>query len=386
FWKEPRFARFLQRLASFSRLIVFDKRGTGLSDRAVGLPTLEERMDDVRAVMDAAGSERAALLGVSEGGPMCALFAATHPERTTALIVVGGYARRLAAPDYLFGETREARERLAAHVERNWGSDIGFADRAPSLAHDARFRDWWATYLRMSASPGAAAALIRMNMAIDVRHVLPAIRAPTLVLHRAGDRSIPVVFGRYLADRIPGARFIEIPGDDHLPFVGDQDAILDEVEIFLTGARPALRTDRVLVTLLMIEPAAPAELDDAARRRLLAAHDALVRDQIARCRGREIRRSTHGVLAAFDGPARGIGCARAIVGGAGRLGLSVRAGLHAGECDAVGDDLAGVATQIVASVLARAGAGEILVSSTVKDLVAGSGIAFADVDHRLFAG
>ena len=390
FWEEPRFAAFLGRLASFSRLILFDKRGTGLSDRAAGLPTLEERMDDVRAVMDAVGSERAALLGISEGGPICALFAATYPERTAALVILGGYARRLVAPDYPCGDSPDERDRLAEHVERNWGSDVRLPARAPSLVHDARFREWWATYLRMSASPGAAAALIRMNMSIDIRHVLPIIRVPTLIVHRTGDRSLPVAAGRHLAEHIPGARFVELPGDDHLPFVGDRDAILDEVERFLTGARPAPLADRVLATLLSTEIVAAAEaaarLGDDAWRHVLAAHDDLVRDQMVRFRGRQVRQTVNGVLAAFDGPARAIGCACAIVAGARLLGLAVRAGLHTGECVAVGGDLTGVAVQIVGRVVARAGPGQVLVSSTVTDLVAGSGIAFDDVDVRLLAG
>src|SRR5215204_4309721 len=243
FWREPTFARFLLRLASFSRLILFDKRGTGLSDRVPinQLPTLEQRMDDVRAVMDAAGSERAALIGVSEGGPMCALFAATYPERTSALIMVGTYPRRLWAPDYPWGETSEERQHFIEQCRRDWGTDVRLAMRAPSLAHDERFRDWWTTYLRMSASPGAATALVQMNMEIDIRHILPAIRVPTLIIHRMGDRSIP------------GARYVELPGDDHLPFVGDQDAILDEIEHFLTGVRPAPEADRVLATVLAVE-------------------------------------------------------------------------------------------------------------------------------------
>ncbi len=390
FWEDPRFASFLRRLAAFSRLILFDKRGTGLSDRAVGLPTLEVRMDDVRAVMDAVGSARAALLGISEGGPMCALFAATYPERTLALVLLSTFARQLVAPDYPWGHTLEDRLRLIEHVEREWGSDVGFAARAPSLIHDERFREWWAAYLRMSASPGAAAALIRMNMAIDVRHVLPTIRVPTLIVHRIGDQSFPVGASRYLAEHIPGARFVELPGDDHLPFVGDQDAILDEVEQFLTGARPARTDDRVLATLLFTEIVGAAEvaarLGDDAWRRVLEVHDRLVRDQWVRFRGREVRQTVNGFLAAFDGPARAVGCASAIIDGARGLGLDVRTGLHTGECDRALGELGGVAVQIAARVLARAAPGEILVSSTVKDLVAGSGIEFQEVDVRLLTG
>jgi pimeloyl-ACP methyl ester carboxylesterase/DNA-binding CsgD family transcriptional regulator len=390
FWEEPRFARFLGRLASFSRLILFDKRGTGLSDRAVGLPTLEERMDDVRAVMDAVGSERAALLGISEGGPMCALFAATYPERTAGLIILGGYARRLRAPDYPYGDTPDERYRLAEHVEGNWGSDIRLPDRAPSLMHDARFREWWATYLRMSASPGAAAALIRMNMAIDIRHVLPTIRVPTLIIHRTGDRSLPVAAGRYLAERIPGARFVELPGDDHLPFVGDQDAILDEIEHFLTGVRPAPEADRVLATVLAAEIAnaatSAAHLGDRRWGEVRAGYDALVREAVDRFRGREASRTVDGSLATFDGPARAIRCAEELVREARGFGLQVRVGLHTGEVIVVREGIIGVAIHLATQVARQATPGEVVVSNTVKDLVVGSGLAFQSLGDRVFPG
>jgi pimeloyl-ACP methyl ester carboxylesterase/DNA-binding CsgD family transcriptional regulator len=390
FWEEPRFARFLGRLASFSRLVLFDKRGTGLSDRAVGLPTLEERMDDVRAVMDAVGSERAALLGISEGGPMCALFAATYPERTAALIIVGGYARRLRAPDYSCGDTPDERDRLAEHVERNWGSDIRLPARAPSLMRDERFREWWSTYLRMSASPGAAAALIRMNMAIDIRHVLPTIRVPTLIIHRTGDRSLPVAAGRYLAEHIPGARFIELPGDDHLPFVGDQDAMLDEVEQFLTGARPAPEADRVLATVMAAEitnaAASAARRGDRQWGEVRDGYDALMREAVGRFRGQEASRTVDGGLATFDGPARAIRCAEEIVREARGLGLQVRSGLHTGEVVAVRGGIIGVAIHVAAQIARQAAPGEVVVSNTVKDLVVGSGLDFQPLGDRVFPG
>lgn len=390
FWQEPRFARFLGRLASFSRLILFDKRGTGLSDRAVGLPTLEERMDDVRAVMDAVGSERAALLGVSEGAAMCTLFAATHPERTTALIIVGGFARRLWAPDYPWGVARAEWLRFVEHVEQEWGNDIRLANRAPSLVHDARFREWWRTYLRMSASPGAAAALTRMNAEIDVRAALPAIRVPTLIIQRAGDQAVTAGNGRFLAERIPGARYVELPGDDHLPFVGDQKAILDEVEVFLTGALPVPEPDRVLATLMItgiVGAAATAvRLGDQTWSELAAAHDAMVREHLMRFRGREARQMIGGFLAAFDGPARAVRCAAAIVEAASALGLNVRAGVHAGECEIAGSDIRGVAIQLAERVVYRAEPGEVLVSSTVRDLVAGSGLEFVEQESRLVTG
>ena len=243
FWNEPSFARFLRRLAGFSRLILFDKRGTGLSDRIADLPSLEERMEDVRAVLNAVGSRRAVLLGVSEGGPMCSLFAATYPEQTEALIMIGTYARRLRAADYPWGPTHEEREAFCRDILEHWGGPVGIETRAPSLAADPAFREWWAAYLRMGASPAAAVALTRMNAQIDVRHVLPTIRVPTLVLHRTGDRCLLVEEGRYVASLIPSARFVELPGDDHLPFVGDQDALLDEIERFLT-VRASARANR----------------------------------------------------------------------------------------------------------------------------------------------
>ena len=390
FWEEPSFARFLLRLASFSRLILFDKRGTGLSDRVSlnELPTLEQRMDDVRAVMDAVGSERAALMGVSEGGPLCALFAATYPERTAALVMLGAYARRVWAPDYAFGATREHYDAFLEDVGSNWGGPVGLEARAPSLVDDERFRDWWATYLRMSASPGAAFALTKMNAEVDVRHVLPTISAPTLVVHRTGDRSLPVEGARFMAEKIPGARLCELPGDDHLPFVGDQDEILDEVEEFLTGVRRGPEPDRVLATVLFTDVVGSteraAELGDQRWQLLLAQHHALVRHELDRWRGREIDTSGDGFLATFDGPARAIRCACAIRDSVRGLGLEIRAGLHTGEIQLVGDDVAGIAVHLGARVAALAGGSEVLVSSTVKDLVAGSGIEFEERgEHEL---
>ncbi len=345
FWREPRFARFLTRLASFSRLILFDKRGTGLSDRVppAELPTLEQRMTDVQAVMDAVGSSRAALLGISEGGPMCSLFAATHPERTVALVMVGTYARRVWSEDYPWAPTEDERTNFLEELRRNWGAPVGIEERAPSVAGDPRFREWWATYLRMGASPAAALALTRMNAEIDVRGVLPSIRVPTLVIHRAGDECLKVEEGRYVASKIPGAHFVELPGRDHLPFVGDQDAILDEVEEFLTGARREHRIDRVLTTLLFVlfdEDASPAPAQHQGEpKELLQSH---VRRELALFRGKEIELSDARLFATFDGPARAIRCALAAADAAARLGLSVRAGLHTGECDVLGEKVGGV--------------------------------------------
>ncbi|MBC7929845.1 MAG: alpha/beta fold hydrolase, partial [Rubrivivax sp.] len=303
FWKEPRFARFLRRLASFSRLILFDKRGTGLSDRVPlnQLPTLEQRMDDVRAVLDAVGSERAALCGVSEGGPMSALFAATYPDKTSALVMIGTYAKRVRDDDYPWAPTVEEREKFFEEMREHWGGPVGVEERAPSAANDPRFRDWWAEYLRMGASPGAALALTKMNAEIDVRQVLPTVRVPTLVIHREGDLCLKVEEGRYVAAAIPGARYVELPGEDHLPFVGDQDAILDEVEEFLTGVRHTPEPDRVLATVLFVSiadsPARAAELGEARWQDLLARLRAHVRKEVEWFRGREVDMTGAGALA-----------------------------------------------------------------------------------------
>ena len=382
FWEEPGLSRFLRRLASFSRLILFDKRGTGLSDRVTDLPTLETRMDDVRAVMDAVGSERAALLGYSEGGPMCALFAATYPARTSALIMIGSYGRRTWAPEYPWGPTPEQLEDFFRMCEREWGGPVGLEARGPSVARDERFRQWWARLLRMGASPGANLALLRMNAEVDVRHVLPAVRVPTLILHSVGDRALDVRASRYMAERIPGAKYVELPGDDHLPWLSDADAILDEVEEFLTGVRHGPEPDRVLATVMFTDIVGATEravaLGDRRWRDLLDAHHGLVRRELTRLRGHEVDTTGDGFLATFDGPARAIRCACAISDGARQLGLEIRAGLHTGECELIGNKVGGIAVHIGARVAASAAPGEVLVSSTVKDLVAGSGLRFSD--------
>lgn len=384
FWEEPSFARFLTRLASFSRLILFDKRGTGLSDRVPNneLPTLEQRMDDVRAVLEAVGSERAALIGVSEGGPMCSLFAATYPEKTIALVMIGTYAKRIRDDDYPWAPTAVERQKFYELMQKEWGGPVGIDERAPSVADDPHFREWWATYLRMGASPGAALALTKMNAEIDVRHVLPSIRVPTLVIHRAGDLCLKVDEGRFVASNIPGSKYVELPGVDHLPFVGDQNAILDEVEEFLTGVRHAPEYDRVLATVLftrIVDSAAQsAEMGERRWRDLLERHQAYVRRELELFKGREIEMVGDGLLATFDGPARAIRCACAITDSASRLGIKIKAGLHTGECDVMEDKVGGIAVEIGAQVAARASIGEVLVSNTVKDLVAGSGISFEE--------
>jgi len=378
FWREPRFAKFLMRLASFSRLILFDKRGTGLSDRVPihELPTLEQRMDDVRAVMESVGSEKAALVGVSEGGPMCSLFAATYPEKTLALVMIGTYAKRICDDEYPWAPTTEQRQHFFEEMREQWGGPVGVEERAPSVANDPKFRDWWATYLRMGASPGAAVALTQMNAEIDVRRVLPTIRVPSLVIHRTGDLLLNIDEGRFVADCIPGSKFVELPGDDHLPFVGDQDAILDEVEEFLTGVRHSLEPDTVLATVLFTRIVSAKDnrnWDNLLRRLRIQ-----IGKEINWFRGREIDMVGDRPLAIFDGPARAIRCAMAIVEYASRLGVEMRVGLHTGECEIVDGKVQGMATQVGACVANEAQSGEVLVSRTVKDLVAGSGIAFED--------
>jgi class 3 adenylate cyclase len=352
------------------------------------LPTLEQRMDDVRAVLDAAGSQRAALFGPSEGGPMSALFAATYPQRTSALILYGTFASTIRDAGYPWAMDPKERDKVIQAISDRWGQGTYVDLLAPSLAGDERFRNWWARLERLGASPGAAMALRRMNGQIDIRQTLSAIRVPTLVLHRSGDLDTSIEEGRYLAAHIPGARFVDLPGADHLPWVGDQDTLVDEVQEFLTGTRPAAEPDRVLATVVFTDIVASteraAELGDRRWRDLLFSHHAIVRRELKRFRGREVKTVGDGFLATFDGPARAVRCACAIRDGVGELGLSIRAGLHTGECELIGDDVGGIAVHIGARVAALATPGEVLVSQTVRDLVAGSGLAFEDRGlHRL---
>lgn len=383
-WQEPTLARFLGRLASFSRLIVFDKRGTGLSDRVPHekLPSLEERMDDLRAVMDAAGSRRAAVFGWSEGGNLSALFAASYPERATALVLFGTFAKRVRSADYPWAPTADDRHGRFERVEREWGGRSDFEHYVPSMVHDDAFMARLGAYCRSAASPGAAVALLRMNTEIDIRHVLPAIRVPTLVMNRSGDLSVNVEEGRWMAGQIPGARFVELAGDDHMPWVGDQDAILEEAQEFLTGERPAPAPDRVLATVLVTDIVGSTRhagrLGDQAWGELLGRHHEIVRGLLAQFRGREVDNAGDGFLATFDGPARAIRCACRIRDALRPLGLEIRAGLHTGEIELGGGKAHGIAVHTGARIAAAARAGEVLVSSTVKDLVAGSGIRFDD--------
>jgi class 3 adenylate cyclase len=381
-WEDDAMARALHRLGSFSRVIMFDKRGTGMSDRTDRLPDMDRRMLDIEAVMHAAGSEEAALLAVSEGGPMAILFAAAHPERTRALVLLNTYARITSCPDYPSGVPAEQLYGFAQYLEPDWGTGVGLSAWAPSVAHDPRARESFARVQRLASSPGAAMALLTSYMEIDVRAALPLVHAPTLVLHRTGDRMVPLAHGHYVADHIDGAGLVEIPGTDHFWWTENTDQILDEVEEFLTGARSVPEPDRVLASVLFTDivdsTRRAAELGDSAWRLLLNQHDALAERQIERHGGRLVKTTGDGVLATFDGPARSVRCARAISNGAQALGMEIRAGVHTGEVERRGDDIAGIGVNIAARIEAMAQAGEVLVSRTVTDLVAGSDLEFED--------
>jgi pimeloyl-ACP methyl ester carboxylesterase len=369
-WEEPAIAGFLRRLASFSRLVTYDKRGQGLSDRPGRPPTLEESMDDLRAVMDAADCESSAIFGISEGGPMSALFAATHPDRVSSLVLYGTYARMVAAPDFPEGISRERFQEWTELVQSEWGGAVGVDLWAPSEVGNPDFERWWARLLRQGTSPSGATDLMNLYLEIDVRGVLGTIGVPALILHRGGDRMIPLRQAHYLAERIPDARMVELDGEDHLVFVGDRSALLDEVEEFLVGSRRAHGVDRVLATVLFTDIVGSTE---TASRRELAVH-----------RGREVKTMGDGFLATFDGPARAIRCAGSIRDDLEQIGVMVRAGIHTGEVETIGSDVGGMAVNIGARVGAIAGAGEVLVSNTVKELVVGSGIEFRERgSHRL---
>ena len=380
--EEPGVARFFRRLAGFSRMLVFDKRGQGLSDRPGRPPTLEESMDDLKAVIDAAGFERPAVFGVSEGGPMSTLYAATYPNDVSALILFGTFARMLEAPDFSPGIAAAALDRWGEMIRRDWGGPVGLKLWVPSRVGDQGFERWWARLLRQGTSPSGAVALMELYREMDVRAILPAIDVPTLVLHRADDRMIVAAKGRYLAENIPGARYVELAGEDHVPFAGDVDALLGEVEEFLIGSRGATESERALATILFTDIVGStekaAELGDRGWRQLLERHDAAVRRQLSLHRGREVKTMGDGFLATFDGPARAIHCASALRDEVASLGIEVRAGIHTGEVELIGDDVGGMAVNIGARIGALADGGEVLVSSTVRELVVGSGLEFAD--------
>jgi pimeloyl-ACP methyl ester carboxylesterase len=382
-WDWPLYQRFMERIGSFARVIRFDKRGVGLSDRVTDLPTLEVRMDDVRAVMDAADSKEAVLYGISEGAPMAALFAATYPERVPALVLQGGMARTTEADGYPFAPPGEAvlesmEQLIQPHFEEPTLLEIFY----PSIADDPRELVEANRRTQAAASPAALEALIMMAMEVDVRDVLPAVQCPTLMLHRRGDRAVSVHGARWMAEQIPGAKLVELPGQDHFPWVGDQEGALEEIEEFLTGVRAVAVPERVLLTVLFTDIVGSTdravELGDEAWRRLLDEHNALVRRYLEHFQGREVDTAGDGFLATFDGPARAVRCAQAVAEAVRELGLEVRAGVHTGEVELSGDKVAGVAVHIGARIASLGGPGEVLASRTVKDLVVGSGITFEE--------
>jgi class 3 adenylate cyclase len=391
-WTSPTFARLLMRLASFSRLLLFDKRGTGLSDRVSNddLPTLEQRMDDVRAVMDAAGSERAALFGHSEGSSMSILFGATYPERSIALALYGSFAKRQRSDDYPWAPTLEDRLALADETERTWG-DVDLTYYVPSRAGDEELRQWMSAYFRSGASPAAAAALLRMNSYTDVRAVLSAVHVPTLVMHASGDRDVKVEEGRYVAAHIPGARFLEIAGGDHIWSASLQaDEIVDAVEEFFTGVRPGPEPDRFLATVLFTDvvnsTARAGDLGDRRWGDLVERHHTMVRSELGLYRGVEVDTAGDGFFATFDAPGRAVRCALAVRDRVRELGLEIRAGVHTGECQVIAGKTGGIAAIVGARVREQAGPGEVLVTSTVRDLTSGSGLVFEDRGSRALKG
>jgi class 3 adenylate cyclase len=381
-WESPAITHFVERLSSFARLILFDRRGVGLSDPLSAPATLEERMDDVRAVMDAAGSERAALIGVSEGGTMCMLFAATYPERVSALVLCGAMARSTWAEDYPWAPERDAAEEaLNELLAPLWGQGASIDIFGPSHADDPQAREFQARYERQAASPIRVQRFFEMFLDLDVRDVLPLIQTPTLVMHRRHDYAVNVRAGRWLAEQIRGSRYIELEGADHAPWAGaDSDRVLDEIEEFLTGVRPGPKVDRVLASVLFTDivdsTRLATELGDSRWREVLERHQELVRGQLERFGGREIKTTGDGFLATFDGPTRAVECARAIVAEAPSLGIEVRAGIHTGEVELIGDDVGGIAVHVAARIAALAEGRSVLVSRTVRDLVIGSGIDF----------
>jgi class 3 adenylate cyclase/pimeloyl-ACP methyl ester carboxylesterase len=391
-WEDPSMARCLRRTAAIGRLVCFDRRGTGMSDPVARdeLPTLADQVDDIRAVLDEIGSRRVVLFGADVAGPACIAFAVTYPQRTAGLVLFGTWAKLFRAPDYPWGVDPEAIEPTLAMAEQGWGKGLVFPTIAPSAASDTRLQQWWARWERLAASPGTAAALLRTMFVGDVRSLLPTVRVPTLVLHRTSDMFAPVELGRYLATSIPRAEFVELPGSDHLHFVGDSMAVVDEIEAFVTGVRPVPDADRVLATVLFTDIVGStqlvAEVGDRRWRDMLDAHDVTVRRLIGRFRGHEIDHAGDGFFVRFDSPAQAIRCAKAISLGVAPLGLEVRAGVHTGECELRAGGLGGIAVHIGARIAALARAGEILVSSTVKELVTGSELAFEDRGRHALKG
>lgn len=401
-WTEPRLATFLTGLAKFSRLILFDKRGTGLSDRMFHLSSLEERMDDIRAVMDAVGSDKAVLFGHSEGGTVSTLFAATYPQRTIALITFGVFAKRKYSADYPWAPTDAERQKFYKLVEDNWadGDMKGFGSLVPSLADDSKFMDWLASYFRSSASPAAALELARMNTEADLTGILGTIQVPTLLIYRTGDKDVHPDEGKYIAQRIPGSRLVELPGDDHLFWAGDSYAVLAEIQEFITGERPGKVFDRILATILFTDIVSSTKQlsakGDAEWMKVLEAHNKIVRTELIKYNGKEIKSTGDGFLLTFDGPSRAIRCAEAIRNEVRTLDIEITAGIHIGECELFNDgDIGGIAVHVAARVLSKAEPGQILITRTVKNLLVGTGLEFTDLgdfslkgideSYRLFA-
>jgi class 3 adenylate cyclase len=390
-WENPAMTHFMRRLGSFARVILFDRRGVGLSDPVEKAATLEERMDDVRAVMDAAGCEHAALLGMSEGSTMCMLFAATYPQRTDALVLWGAMARSTEDDDYPWAPPKEAlveaNEELIAPL---WGQGATLDIFSPSLADNPSAREFQARFERQAASPKRVWQLLQMFLDTDVRDALPLIQAPTLVMQRRGDRAVNHRAARWLAEQIEGSRYVELQGEDHFPWVGDSEAALAPIEEFLTGVRPGPAPERVLATVLFTDivdsTRLATEMGDRRWRDLLEQHHELVREQLARFEGREIKTTGDGFLAIFDGPTRAAECARAIADEMPSLGIEVRAGLHTGEVELIGDDVGGIAVHVAARIAALADARTVLVSRTVRDLAAGSGVDFEPFGRRELKG
>ncbi len=387
YWEHPDFARWFLRLANFARVVMFDKRGTGLSDRVSELPGLDQRMDDARAVMDAVGIERAALLGLSEGGPLAVLFAATYPKRCRALVLYGAFARFSS-----WIPTAEGLTALLDYIDQAWGTGGSLATFAPTHQDDPALQQWWGRDERLGASPAAAIALMRMNSQIDISDILSSVHVPTLVIHITGDRTVNVEGGRFLAEHIPGARLLELPGEDHFFFIHEQTVarMTDAIEEFLTGSVAAAAGDRVLATVLFTDivgsTAWAEQLGDQRWHNLLDAHYTTVRRELARSRGNEVKSLGDGFLATFDGPARAVRCAQAIAEAVRPLGLQVRCGLHTGEIELRENEVQGIAVHIASRVAALAEPGEVLVSRTVRDLVAGSGLRFDERGRRLLKG
>ena len=389
-WEIPQRALFFERFSQFCRLIRFDKRGTGLSDRPVKMATLEERTDDIRAVMDDVGIERANIFGVSEGGSMACLFAATHPERVNSLLVWGAQARWIGSPDHPWGQTQEQHDQMIAMIDEDWPSFDYITGLGAGVGKDAdpAFIESISRYMRAAANPSAVRAYEQMNGQIDTRPILPSIQAPTLVMNRAGDPCANVEAARDMASRIPGAKFKEYPGDSHSMMLDDMETVLSDIQEFITGERPIDSSDRVLATVLFLDIASSteraAELGDTPWRNLLNSYYAIVRKELARFRGKETNTTGDAFLATFDGPARAVRCGLAIALAVRQLGIEVRAGVHTGECELMGDNVGGIAVHTGAHIMAKSEPGAVLVSRTVKDLVSGSGINFQDCGvHQL---